>query len=63
MRILFKLIAVWIFLFHTAFSNDVYQSIRVFDTTTKTIKILGGLGIPLDHITGKEGVFLSLIHI
>ena len=60
MRILFKFIAGWIFLFHTAFSNDVYQSIRVFDTTTKTINILGGLGIPLDHITGKEGVFIDL---
>ena len=60
MRILFKFIAVWIFLYHIAFPNDVYQSIRVFDTTTKTINILGGLGIPLDHITGKEGVFIDL---
>jgi len=60
MRTLFKFIAGWIFLFHIAFPNDVYQSIRVFDTTTKTINILGGLGIPLDHITGKEGVFIDL---
>ena len=41
-------------------AKEVYQSIRVYHPNLKTIKTIGSLGIPLDHISGKEGVFLDL---
>jgi len=42
------------------FAQDVYQSIRLYDPTYETIETIGSLGIPLDHITGKPGVFIDL---
>ena len=41
-------------------AKEVYQSIRVYHPNLKTIKTIGSLGIPLDHVSGKEGVFLDL---
>ena len=41
-------------------AKEVYQSIRVYNPNLKTIKTIGSLGIPLDHVSGKEGVFLDL---
>ncbi|GIR56946.1 MAG: hypothetical protein CM15mP64_3580 [Candidatus Neomarinimicrobiota bacterium] len=38
----------------------IYQSIRVYHPTLETIKTIGSLGIPLDHVSGKEGIFLDL---
>ena len=49
-----------IFLLHLVFASDIYQSIRVFEPTIETINIIGSLGIPLDHMTGKKGVFIDL---
>ena len=42
------------------FAQDVYQSIRVYDPTSETMEVIGNLGVPLDHITGKPGVFVDL---
>ena len=50
-----------IFLIHFIFGNDVYQSIRVFNPTPEIIKIIAQAGIPLDHITGKAGVYLDIV--
>ena len=41
-------------------AKEVYQSIRVYHPTLETIKTIGSLGIPLDHVSGKEGIFLDL---
>ena len=41
-------------------AKEVYQSIRVYHPTLETIKTIGSLGIPLDHVGGKEGIFLDL---
>ena len=54
---LFYLLALFNYLI---FAQDVYQSIRVYDPTYETIETIGSLGIPLDHITGKPGVFVDL---
>ena len=42
------------------FSKDIYQSIRVYQPTPETIAAIGRIGIPLDHISGKPGIFLDL---
>ena len=42
------------------FAQDVYQSIRVYDPTSEIIETIGKLGIPLDHVNGKQGIFLDL---
>ena len=47
-------------LFNIGYSKEIYQSIRVFNPTDENIKIIGELGIPLDHISGKAGVFIDL---
>ena len=41
-------------------AKEVYQSIRVYHPTLETIKTIGSLGISLDHVSGKEGIFLDL---
>lgn len=43
------------------FAQDVFQSIRVFNPTSETIKIVAKAGIPLDHIQGKNGYFIDVI--
>ncbi|HIB05263.1 MAG TPA: hypothetical protein EYO18_05995, partial [Candidatus Marinimicrobia bacterium] len=55
-----RVISGCIFLLHLVFASDIYQSIRVFEPTIETINIIGRLGIPLDHMTGKKGVFIDL---
>jgi hypothetical protein len=42
------------------FAQDVYQSIRVYDPTSEIIETIGKLGIALDHVSGKQGIFLDL---
>ena len=42
------------------FSKDIYQSIRVYQPSPETISAIGRMGIPLDHISGKPGIFLDL---
>ena len=41
-------------------AKEIYQSIRVYHPTLETIKTIGSLGIPLDHVSGKEGIFLDI---
>ena len=49
-----------IFLIHYIFGNDVYQSIRVFNSTPEIIKIIAQTGIPLDHVSGKKGIYIDV---
>ena len=41
-------------------AKEIYQSIRVYHPSLETINTIGSLGIPLDHVSGKEGIFLDL---
>ena len=50
-----------IFLFHLVFAADTYQSIRLYNPTIENIEIVAKEGVPLDHLTGKKGVFINLI--
>ena len=49
-----------ILLFHLVFANHTYQSIRLYNPTIENIETVLKLGIPLDHATGKKGVFIDL---
>ena len=49
-----------LFLSQYLYSSEIYQSIRVFNPTVDVIQIIGQLGIPLDHIGGKKGIFLDV---
>ena len=60
MRNRYRFILGCVFLFHLSFPNEIHQSIRIFEPTVETINVIGSLGIPLDHITGKPGVFIDL---
>ena len=54
---------IWIrlyFLFHICFAEDIYQSVRVYNPTKGMLNIIDSIGVPLDHITGKPGVFIDL---
>ena len=54
------LICVFALLNSFLVGKEIYQSIRVYHPTLETIKTIGSLGIPLDHVSGKEGIFLDL---
>ena len=56
----YRFISGYIFLLHLSFSSEIHQSIRIFDPTVETINVIGSLGIPLDHITGKPGIYVDL---
>ena len=42
-------------------SKDVYQSVRLYDLNDEKIKIIAGLGVPLDHISGKKDYYIDLV--
>ena len=43
------------------YCNEIYQSVRIFNPSPATILLLTEAGIPLDHITGKAGVYLDIV--
>ena len=49
-----------VFFMSLIFSRDVYQSIRLYDPSPSTIPIVANLGIPLDHVGGKPGIYIDL---
>ena len=58
--LLFKAFLGLITLLATVTAQDIFQSIRVWDTTPEVIKIIADQGIPLDHTVGKPGIFLDI---
>ena len=42
------------------FPKEIYQSVRLFSPSQSNISIVGGLGIPLDHLGGKRGFYIDL---
>ena len=60
MKKIFRLFSGFIFLINLTFSGEVYQSVRVFNPTPKTLEIVGKAGIPLDHISGKNGFYIDI---
>ena len=41
-------------------AGEVYQQVRVFGTDPATITQLRAVGIPLDHVTVKRGIFIDV---
>ena len=39
----------------------VYQSIRIFYPSTHNIELIGSIGIPLDHISGKKEYYMDIV--
>ena len=48
-------------IFNLVCANEIYQSIRVFQSSDQDIEIIAKSGIPLDHVSGKQGVYIDLI--
>ena len=48
-------------IFNLVCANEIYQSIRVFQSSDQDIEIIAKSGIPLDHISGKQGIYIDLI--
>ena len=48
-------------IFNLVCANEIYQSIRVFQSSDQDIEIIVKLGIPLDHVSGKQGIYIDLI--
>ena len=57
LRFLFRCII----LMHLVSASDIYQSIRLYNPSLENLAIVSELGIPLDHITGKKGIYIDLI--
>ena len=47
--------------FQLVYCNEIYHSVRIFNPSPATIQLLTEAGIPLDHITGKAGVYLDIV--
>ncbi len=61
MRPVFGLLFSFFFLIQIVFANDIYQSIRLYNPSSTNLSIVANLGIPLDHVGGKKGIYLDLI--
>ena len=48
-------------IFNLVCANEIYQSIRVFQSSDQDIEIIAKSGIPLDHVSGKQGIYIDLI--
>ena len=42
-------------------SSEIFQSVRVFNPNNEKIALISNIGIPLDHISGKAGIYLDII--
>ncbi len=42
-------------------SSDIFQSVRVFNPNNEEITLISNIGIPLDHISGKPGIYLDIV--
>jgi len=49
-----------IFLTHFMIAAEVYQSVRILDPSPSRLDMIAQAGIPMDHITGKKGVYIDL---
>ena len=58
---IFKFFAKILIFTSLTFTKDIYQSIRLKNPSQLNISIVANLGIPLDHIGGKKGIFIDLI--
>lgn len=43
------------------YSNDRHQMVRLFDPTSQTLNTISSIGVPLDHATGKKGIYLDIV--
>ena len=42
-------------------ATDIFQSVRIWNTEKSTLQQLHDLGIPLDHVQIKQGVFIDVV--
>lgn len=49
------------FILQSVYGNEIFQSVRVFNPSEQTLKIISETDIPLDHIVGKKGVYVDVI--
>ncbi len=57
----FSLTALLLMLVSQVHPFDIYQTLRVYGTDKSTLDILHNVGIPLDHVRIKKGVFIDVI--
>ena len=49
------------FISNLIYSNDRHQMVRLFDPTSQTLNTISSIGVPLDHATGKKGIYLDIV--
>ena len=42
-------------------SSEIFQSVRVFNPNNEKIALISNIGIPLDHISGKPGIYFDIV--
>ncbi len=60
MRLIIRYIFCFLILFQFSYSQEIYQSVRVFNPTSEVLDIIGLAGVPLDHITGKKDIYIDI---
>ncbi len=48
-------------IFNLVCANEIYQSIRVFQSSDQDIEIIANFAIHLDHVSGKQGIYIDLV--
>ena len=61
MKIFSRIFSGYIFIAQLIIASETYQSVRLFNPSSDNIEIAAGIGIPLDHVTGKRGSYLDLV--
>ena len=60
MNIIVRLSFRLLFLSQFSIASDIYQSIRVFNPSNERLELISKVGIPLEHISGKKGIYIDL---
>jgi len=60
MGLIIKYCIYFLIFFEFIYSQETFQSVRVFNPNSETLDIIGSNGIPLDHITGKKNIYIDI---
>ena len=61
MRYFRSLLFGFILVSQLIYSNDRYQTVRLYSPTPEKLNTLASIGAPLDHATGKKGIYLDFV--
>jgi hypothetical protein len=61
MKNIYRKAILFMFILQSVYGNEIFQSVRVFNPSEQTLKIISETDIPLDHIVGKKGVYVDVI--